>query len=243
VRVLRPRSVKPSRTGRVEPPRFRLRRRHGGVLKSTGGKCCRRAAAQGGAAADSILDQALVEAEGQGLLDDVERLRHATIELRGARGELAVRRQREAVAFVEGLDLARAESVARAFTVYFQLVNLAEERSACERCASAAASRRRSASPWPRRRRAAREPGEEACAAAGPARDQAGADRPSDGGRRRAVVDALRRIAGLVDRLDDRGWPSPSSGTRSGGCTRSHVLWRTSQLRSERPSPLDEVRA
>ena len=59
------------------------------------------------------------------LLADVERLRTATIALRGA--PTAARRRR-VVAIVDALDLDRAEDVIRAFTCYFQLVNLAEER-------------------------------------------------------------------------------------------------------------------
>src|SRR6266540_3340114 len=73
----------------------------------------------------SVLGQVLVESEGPELLADVERLRHAAIELRtGAdrRAQLDC-----VVGIVAGFDLDRAESVARAFTVYFQLVNLAEE--------------------------------------------------------------------------------------------------------------------
>src|SRR5437868_1794091 len=76
----------------------------------------------------SILGQVLAEAEGPERLADVERLRHATIELRQTRGPRAEELLAGVVAMVDGFDLGRAESVARAFTVYFQLVNLAEER-------------------------------------------------------------------------------------------------------------------
>src|SRR6266508_5950191 len=73
----------------------------------------------------SVLGQVLVEAEGPELLADVERLRLAAIELRTTTDRQTQLRQ--VVGIVAGLDLDRAESVARAFTVYFQLVNLAEE--------------------------------------------------------------------------------------------------------------------
>ncbi|HEY4727557.1 MAG TPA: phosphoenolpyruvate carboxylase, partial [Actinomycetes bacterium] len=74
-----------------------------------------------------LLGKVLEEAGGPGLLEDVERLRRATIALRTADGG---RRQARAqvVELVAGFDLDRAELVARAFTVYFQLVNLAEEQ-------------------------------------------------------------------------------------------------------------------
>ncbi|MDP8978444.1 MAG: phosphoenolpyruvate carboxylase, partial [Actinomycetota bacterium] len=72
-----------------------------------------------------VLGQVLVEAAGPGLLGDVERLRRATIDLR----EQPTAERAQAVAdVVGGFALERAEQVARAFTVYFQLVNLAEER-------------------------------------------------------------------------------------------------------------------
>jgi phosphoenolpyruvate carboxylase len=74
-----------------------------------------------------LLGQVLEEAGGPGLLADVERLRRATIELRSADGH---RRQARArvVELVASFDLDRAELLAQAFTVYFQLVNLAEEQ-------------------------------------------------------------------------------------------------------------------
>src|SRR4029453_16029470 len=71
------------------------------------------------------LGQILEEAGGSGLLEDGEPLRRAAIALRVEPSPAA--RQR-VVEIVDGLPLDRAEAVARAFTVWFQLVNLAEER-------------------------------------------------------------------------------------------------------------------
>src|SRR4051794_31366570 len=70
----------------------------------------------------SLLGRVLVEYGGQGLLDDVEALRHAVIAAR--RGEAGVD---DVAGLVGGWDLERAGLVARAFTVYFHLTNLAEE--------------------------------------------------------------------------------------------------------------------
>src|SRR6266536_5115407 len=72
----------------------------------------------------SVLGQVLVEAEGFELLADVERLRLAAIGLRTAGGTDRQAQLERVVGTVAGFDLDRAESVARAFTVYFQLVNL-----------------------------------------------------------------------------------------------------------------------
>src|SRR2546421_166421 len=62
--------------------------------------------------------------------------------------------------------------------------------------------------------------------------------------RRRAVVDALRRIWELVERLDDTRLSAGERADAERGL-REHVtiLWRTAQLRQERPDPLDEVRS
>jgi phosphoenolpyruvate carboxylase len=192
----------------------------------------------------SLLGQVLEEAGGPGLLADVERLRHATIALRGASGEQESRRR--VVELVSGFDLDRAEEVARAFTVYLQLVNLAEERH---------------------RVRTLRERGR----GDGPVKDSLAAAvasiRTSDGAdvlrrlldrlavnpvltahpteaRRRAVVDALRRVGEQVDRLDDPrlSW-TEEADVRRRLLEEVSILWRTAQLRRERPSPLDEVRS
>jgi phosphoenolpyruvate carboxylase len=70
----------------------------------------------------AMLGDSLVEYGGKGLLDDVERLRHAVIAAR--RGEMGIE---EVAALADGWTLERAGQVARAFTVYFHLPNLAEE--------------------------------------------------------------------------------------------------------------------
>jgi len=76
-----------------------------------------------------ILGQVISESGGKDLLDDVEDLRHRVIaarrlEMRDGEGTAA---DEEIAALVGGWPLTRAEAVARAFTVYFHLANLAEE--------------------------------------------------------------------------------------------------------------------
>ena len=207
-----------------------------------------------------ILGQVLSEAEGPELLADVERLRRAAIELRtGAERRAQLER---VVGVVAGFDLDRAESVARAFTVYFQLANLAEEhyrvRILRER------GRRADSVPG----RAASGPVRESLAAAvdeirGELEEGERGERerglvellerlevrpvltahPTEA-RRRAVVDALRRIAAQVERLDDHALPaSEEAEVRRRLLEETSILWRTSQLRRDPPTPLDEVRA
>jgi phosphoenolpyruvate carboxylase len=72
----------------------------------------------------TILGRVLEEAGGADLLRDVERLRRATIALRL---EPTDAHRRRVTTIVDSFEPDRAEKVARAFTCYFQLVNLAEE--------------------------------------------------------------------------------------------------------------------
>src|SRR5208282_5356519 len=86
-----------------------------------------------------ILGEVIRDSEGPELLADVERLRRAVIEARrheregysadgaAADGGPADRAGDEIAALVASWSLEAAEQVARAFTVYFHLANLAEE--------------------------------------------------------------------------------------------------------------------
>src|SRR5436305_10883195 len=70
----------------------------------------------------ALLGEVVAESGGAGLFDDVERLRVAARDARRDGDPDAPRR------IVDELSIERAEQVARAFTVLFHLVNLAEER-------------------------------------------------------------------------------------------------------------------
>ncbi len=71
----------------------------------------------------SALGKVIREQEGDWLFELVERVRHLTKAIRGGVTE----QREELAALLHGLDLATAERLLRAFTVYFQLINLAEE--------------------------------------------------------------------------------------------------------------------
>jgi phosphoenolpyruvate carboxylase len=203
-----------------------------------------------------MLGQVLVESEGPELLADVERLRHATIELRSTTDR--ERQLSRVLEIVAGLDLERAESVAQAFTVYFQLVNLAEEhyraRILRERSRGSGGPGEAGSRPLPLElvRESLAQAVAEVRATAGEGALTALLERlevrpvltahPTEA-RRRAVVDALRRISELVERLDDpRLSASEEAGTRRRLLEEITILWRTAQLRRERPTALDEVR-
>ena len=76
----------------------------------------------------SALGTVITELEGQKLFDLVEEVRGLTKALRAeAEAEKKAELQRELKSLIAGMSLTTAERVLRAFTVYFQLINLAEE--------------------------------------------------------------------------------------------------------------------
>jgi phosphoenolpyruvate carboxylase len=191
----------------------------------------------------SLLGEALVEYGDDGLLADVERIRRAAIELRRSRGREAEARRRRLLEVVQGLDLGRAEEVARAFTVYFLLVNLAEERQRVRTL------RERS------RERPVVESLQATVAelrASEPDQLRQVLDRleihpvltahPTEA-RRRAVVESLTRIGDLLERAEDARLGEPERAELDRRLREEvAILWRTSQLRRQRPTVLDEVR-
>ncbi len=184
----------------------------------------------------SLLGKILVEYGGQELLDDVEALRHIVIATR--RDEKDVD---DVAAMVGGWSLDRAELVARAFTVYFHLTNLAEEHQRIRTL------RARDDGGEPQResvRAAVREIGEERIGELlGDLELRPVLTAHPTEARRRAVVTAILRISALLTDLDD---PRTGSGERDEITRRLleeiDLLWRTSQLRRTKPDPLDEVR-
>src|SRR5258705_7447503 len=90
----------------------------------------------------SLLGQVIAEQAGRELLDLVERVRRTTIRLR--RGDDPSLRS-GLVAELAALDPDRAEVVVRAFSLYFRLVNLAEERELVREARRADRAHRRTA--------------------------------------------------------------------------------------------------
>jgi phosphoenolpyruvate carboxylase len=182
---------------------------------------------------------------GPDLLADVERLRHAVIDARYQARDLKDDAGDAIVALVASWDLDRAEQVARAFTVYFHLANLAEEHQRIRML---------------RERDAGSEPVRESLAAAVAELDRdAGRAQltelveamrvhlvltahPTEA-RRRAVVAVLRRISELLSVAgDERAGAAEHAEARRGLREAIDLLWRTSQLRVKAMDPIDEVR-
>lgn len=205
----------------------------------------------------ALLGQVIVEQAGIGLLELVERIRRRRIQLRrDVEGADRERLEAELEAELAGLDPDRIEVVIRAFGLYFQLVNLAEERHRVR-------TLRR------RERGAGRGLGgggsgvvvDGSVAEAVERLREAGHDAPAieafvrrlsiapvltahpTEARRRTLLVALRRCARLIERLDDpRLTPAEDADIRRRLREAITLLWHTAEVRSIAPTPLDEVR-
>jgi phosphoenolpyruvate carboxylase len=193
----------------------------------------------------SLLGQVIAEQAGRDLLDLVEHVRLTLIRLRRD-DDIA---EREALALkLAGLDVDRAEVVIRAFSLYFRLVNQAEERDLIR----TARRRERSSRDDPAGdsiagsvaalRRNGRTD-DEIRALIGRLRITPVLTAHPTEARRRTLLLALRRVDRLLARLGDRDVP-PQEDRDLRRRLREEItlLWRTADLRSVAPSPLDEVR-
>ena len=186
------------------------------------------------------LGRVIADYGGAGLLKDVETLRRSVIRARDAD-----QHERRTEAIVASWPLERAEEVARAFTVYFHLVNLAEEHHRAR-----VLRERDSQGPQP----------ESLAATVAGLEAKHGRRRllemlsglevhpvltahPTEA-RRRAVVTAIRRVGDQLNKLEDPRASEPERRESMRRLTEEiDALWRTGQLRSSQVTPLDEVRS
>ena len=205
----------------------------------------------------ALLGQVIAEQAGPELFGLVEGLRSRLIAIR--RGALATdeeareRAQERIAADVAALDRDQLEALTRSFTLYFQLVNLAEERHrvrtlrrAARRAPGWRARRvRRGRVRAPRRQRAASADAPEGIEAqlARLVVSPVLTAHPTEA-RRRTLLVALRRIGRLLERLADPD-VAPDEDIEIRRRLREEIatLWRTAEIRSIAPAPLDEVRA
>jgi phosphoenolpyruvate carboxylase len=195
-----------------------------------------------------MLGEVISESDGPDLLADVERLRRAVIEARRVpdRASPAAAAAGDAIAaLVACWPRERAEQVARAFTVYFHLVNLAEEqqrvRTLRER-ESGDSPPRESLADAVARITAEQGRGHVDELLAGLRVHSVFTAHPTEA-RRRAVVESLRRVSWLLAAIDDQRAGAPQQ-TEARRHLREEVdlLWRTAQLRVKGMTPVDEVR-
>ena len=169
----------------------------------------------------TLLGEAIRAHDGDELFTTVEELRRAVRRLRERPTPSRAAAVDRVIAGISRDDGAR---VARAFTAFFQLVNVAEERQRVREL------RERGRAPLPPLARPV-EVTEVLTA------------HPTEA-KRRAVVEHLWRIGDLLDTLDD-----PRAGGRVHGETERRLreeiasLWLTDPIRRRPPEPLDEVRA
>ncbi len=194
----------------------------------------------------TLLGQVLREQDGADVFAEVERIRRACKRLRAAyspAGAAALRRH------VEGLDLGRAVSVARAFAIYFQLVNIAEQHHRIRR--------RRDHELWSERE----GPQEESFASlmqdlrlrglpaavvaetvAGVRVDLVSTAHPTENVRR-TVLEKYQAIHALLLRRDrEQLTPTQEQAVREELLAEITALWQTDELRSNPPSVIDEVK-
>lgn len=191
-----------------------------------------------------LLGQVLAQAGGQDLLDDVERLRSLTITAYTEPGLGAFAQAEELVAT---FTLDRAEEVARAFTCYFHLANLAEEAHRVRVLRAREGSGE--TGPEDSLSGAIRHLREEYSAEEVAQRINDLEFRPvltahPTEARRGAINAAIRRITGLLEaRGDSRLSEIALDRNTRELLTEIDTLWRTAPLRLDKPTPIDEVRS
>ncbi len=192
----------------------------------------------------SLLGQVIAEQGGAGLLDLVEKWRHRSIAFHeqndAAAGEAMA-------AELDGMDVGEAEALAGAFSLYFQLVNLAEERDAVRQIKRGQTSpddppegSPEEAIDWLVERGWTRERIRELVGRLGITPVLTA--HPTEA-RRRTMLTALRRCYRLLEQLDDpRIGPADDAEIRRRLREEISLLWRSSPVRKLAPEPMDEVR-
>jgi phosphoenolpyruvate carboxylase len=190
-----------------------------------------------------VLGRVLVEQEGPELLEEEERIRRLS---RDARATGSAGRRARLRELVRALELDDQAAVLRAFGLYFQLANIAEQHHRLRR-------RRQ----YEREHRSARESLGEAfdrLERAGVGADElAGAARglslelvltahPTEAARR-TVLAAHVRLGQLLRELDDAALTAPGRRRIEAALAEEiTLLWQTDEIRSRRPRVVDEIR-
>ena len=197
----------------------------------------------------ALLGQIIVEQGGPALLETVERIRKLTIAIRREDDpSTRARYGAELGAILDGLDLDDAEPVIRAFSLYFRLVDLAETRDRVRTLrrrerASGLGILDDSIADAVRRLWHQGHGSAEIVEAFGRLRIGLVLTAHPTEARRRTHIVALVRIARLLERLDDPRLTRDGDAEIRGRLREEiTLLWRTAELRSVAPTPLDEVR-
>jgi phosphoenolpyruvate carboxylase len=194
----------------------------------------------------ALLGQTIIEQDGRALFDTIEEVRLAAIAARRS-GDPAARARLDAL--MDGVAAEHAAGLARAFWLFFQLANVAEERARIREARRVERATARGAAP-----QGSVDEAVVRLAAAGRDHDAVAAlvarmvispvltAHPTEA-RRRTILLAVRRIAALLERADHPDLtPREAAEVRRRLCEEIALLWRTSDARRSRPHPLDEVR-
>ena len=187
-----------------------------------------------------LLGRVLVEQEGQELLDEEERIRALARDARtgGSRGALG--------AAVAALGPERQGAVLRAFALFFQLVNIAEQHHRIRRRreyeAEGRVPRESLADAFAQLDGSGIDEAEIQAAGARLRVELVLTAHPTEA-TRRTVLEAHRRVAALLTRLDDEGTPlSERRRLEDALAEEITLLWQTDEIRSKRPRVVDEIR-
>jgi phosphoenolpyruvate carboxylase len=191
-----------------------------------------------------LLGRVLRESGSDGLYEDVERLRLATIQAYTNETSEAFARAGE---IVESFTIQRADEVARAFTAYFHLVNLAEEHQRV-RVLRERDGATTNTDPSATIGSAFAELSKEIGADAATERLQTMRFHPvftahPTEARRRAVSSSIRRLSEFLGEHDLSHGGANEVRIERDMLEEVDTLWRTAPLRQEKPSPVDEVRS
>jgi len=191
----------------------------------------------------NVLGHMLVEQEGQELLDEVERIRLLS---RDARATGRASRREELRRTVAELDLDRQALVLRAFGVYFQLANIAEQHHRLRRRRQHEHERRVLRESLGEAveglRRAGVEPSELESAARRLSLELVLTAHPTEATRRSVLVAHLR-LGRLLSEFDDPSLtPARRRRVEAALAEETTLLWQTDEVRSRRPRVVDEIR-
>jgi len=194
----------------------------------------------------NALGEVLREQGGDALFDSVERMRALTKEARNQAGGDAA--ESELDSLIAGMDFTVALPVLKAFTTYFQLVNLAEQKEI------ARVNRRRAfdagADPRPESVRDAIRQLRDSGATAEQMQHLVSAlsiqlvftAHPTEA-KRRSIQEKLHRLSGYLSAIEQ---PLLSRGEKerveADIAAETEILWQTDEVRQRRLSVLDEAR-
>ena len=186
----------------------------------------------------TLLGETIVRQHGQDLLELVEQVRmggKAALASPQAGGHLQE--------LLEGISLATTIPLARAFTTYFHLANIAEQTHRLGDLADEEADENSLAAAVARIGEAGLDPREVDAVLARLELRLVFTAHPTEASRR-SVLTKLRRIADLLAaRNDPRVTPAEINRVDRRLDELIELLWQTDELRMDRPEPVDEARA